>query len=64
MPVGSTLSLVIKPSRELPALGLHAEVVWVDPAGGSEALYDVGLKLLGRSAEALLGPRPGVRGHA
>jgi diguanylate cyclase (GGDEF)-like protein len=64
VPVGSTLSLVIKPSRELPALGLHGEVVWVDPAGGSEALYDVGLKLVGRSAEALLAPRPGVRGHA
>lgn len=64
VPVGSTLSLIIKPGRELPALGLQGEVVWVDPAGGSEALYDVGLKLLGRSAEALLGPRPGVRGHA
>jgi len=64
VPVGSTLSFVIKPSRELPALGLHGEVVWVDPAGGCEALYDVGLKLVGQSAEALLAPRPGVRGHA
>ncbi len=64
VPLGARLSMVLKPRHPTPALDLHGEVVRVLQAPGKEAVYDVGLRLLGGREQALVALGRGARGHA
>ena len=62
--VGSMLNLVIQKGKNTPSLGLLGQVVRVRPTPGREAQFDVGLKLLNDSSQALARLQPETRGHA
>ncbi len=52
VPVGSKLSLVIRPTTG-PAMALRGEVVRVDRTAGREARYELGVRLVSRKADVL-----------
>jgi len=61
--VGSMLELVIQQDKNAPSLGLRGEVVRVRPTPGREAQFDVGLKLVNDSSQALAKLQSETRGH-
>jgi diguanylate cyclase (GGDEF)-like protein len=58
MPIGHAIDLLVH-SRRGTAMGLHGEVVRVQPPAGDDAMYDVGLRLFGDTSQRLLLTRSG-----